>query len=100
MANLRRNSAATTRINRRRFPFVVQIAVPDGGFGRILDAINAWHHYSKIQQRRHTGEKDFYRWHFGDMKTAEAFRQRFGGEIVMTTRPGPDSLGQLSMSQS
>ena len=100
MANLRGKSAATIRINARRFPFVVQIAVPDGGFGRTLDAVNAWHLYSKVRQRRHTKEKDFYRWHFEDAKTAEIFRQRFGGEIVVTTRPGPASLEQPCISQN
>jgi hypothetical protein len=39
-------------VNERDFPFVVKIAVPDGGFECTLDAINAWHHYSRNPQYR------------------------------------------------
>ncbi len=75
---------AKARSNERRFPFVVQIAVPEDGFRQVLDAINAWHHYSEIQQRmgqrpRIDGQ-EFWRWCFEDIKTAELFRQRFGGK--------------------
>jgi len=89
MANLLRMKKVTARVNERDFPFVVQIAVPDGGFECTLDAINAWHCYSKNKQRRgqrhHVGEREFWRWCFEGLEIAKTFRQRFGGEIVPVT---------------
>jgi hypothetical protein len=73
----------------RRWPFVVQIAAPEAGFGSKLDAINAWHRYAKIKQRRaqphQAGPQKFGRWCFEALESAERFKERFGGEIVPTT---------------
>ncbi|MGA7790289.1 MAG: hypothetical protein WCA56_19240 [Xanthobacteraceae bacterium] len=89
MANLLRMKKVTARVNEREFPFVVQIAVPDGGFECTLDAINAWHCYSKNKQRRgprhRDGEQEFWRWCFDGLEIAKSFRQRFGGEIMPVT---------------
>jgi hypothetical protein len=87
----------TARSNERHFPFVVQIAVPEGGFGATLDAVNAWHRYSRVRQRngqrQRVNEQEFWRWCFEDVKTADVFRQRFGGEILLMMKPpGSDSL--------
>jgi hypothetical protein len=86
MGNLSRKRNLAAYVNERNFPFVVQIVVPDDGFGSKLDAINAWHLYSKNKQRRgrlqSIGEKKFWRWCFKDFETAEKFRQRFGGDVV------------------
>ena len=92
----------TARSNERHFPFVVQIVVPEGGFGPTLDAINAWHRYSEVQQRSgqrpRIDEREFYRWCFKDVKTAELFRQRFGGELLLMTKScGSDSLSMLQI---
>jgi hypothetical protein len=87
MGNLSRKKKVAAHVNERNFPFVVQIAVPDDGFGSKLDAINAWHRYSKSKQRRgrpqFLGKKKFWRWCFTSLEIAEKFRQRFGGEIVL-----------------
>ena len=84
MGNLSRKRNLAAYVNERNFPFVVQIVVPDDGFGSKLDAINAWHLYSKNKQRRgrlqSIGDKKFWRWCFKDYGTADKFRQRFGGE--------------------
>jgi hypothetical protein len=86
MGNLSRKRNIAAYVNERNFPFVVQIAVPDDGFGSRLDAINAWHRYSKNKQRRgrpqSLGEKKFWRWCFKEFESADKFRQRFGGEVV------------------
>jgi hypothetical protein len=86
MGNLSRKRNIAAYVNERNFPFVVQIAVPDDGFGLRLDAINAWHRYSKNKQRRgrpqSLGEKKFWRWCFKEFESADKFRQRFGGEVV------------------
>jgi hypothetical protein len=89
MANLYRKRKVTDRANERHFPFVVQISVPDGGFASTLDAINAWHCYSKTVQRhgmrQHIGDQELRRWCFESLEIAKAFRLRFGGEIVLMT---------------
>lgn len=92
MANLLRKDKMKALTDERDFPFVVQIAVPDGGFGCTLDAINAWHFYSRIRQRRgrhqHIGKQEFRHWCFEGIEIATAFRQRFGGEIMPATIRG------------
>lgn len=86
MANLLRLKKIKARSNEAAFPFVVQIAVPDGGFGGTLDAINAWHCYNKSPQRRgqrqHNGARDYWSWCFEGLEVAKRFRQRFGGQIM------------------
>jgi hypothetical protein len=86
MRKSRSKTKTYARVNERKFPFVVQIAVPDGGFGCTLDAINAWHFYSKnwqrLGRRLEMGEQQFWRWCFEKHEIAELFRQRFGGEMV------------------
>jgi hypothetical protein len=86
MGHSARKRKMIARVNERRFPFVVQIAVPEGGFGLTLDAINAWHRYTKNLQRRtrpqHRGQQRFGRWCFESLEVAEKFKARFGGEIV------------------
>src|SRR5437588_5722407 len=83
---------AAARVNERRFPFVVQIAVPEGGFGLTLDTINAWHRYTKNSQRRarlqDVGRQKFGYWCFQNLEIADRFRQRFGGESVLATNSG------------
>jgi hypothetical protein len=95
MANLLRLKKIKARSNETAFPFVVQIAVPDGGFGCTLDAINAWHRYSKNRQRRGQRQRvdmqDYWSWCFEGLEIAKEFRQRFGGEILpVTVRSRPE----------
>ncbi len=89
MANFPQNNKTTARRNERGFPFVIQIAVPDGGFGCTLDAIDAWHCYNRNGQppgrRQYRGEQEFCSWCFEGLESAKAFRQRFGGEIMPVT---------------
>jgi hypothetical protein len=89
MGHSSRKRKTTVRVGARRWPFLVQIAVPEAGFGLKLDAINAWHRYTKIKQRRaqphQAGPKKFGRWCFETLESAERFKERFGGEIVPAT---------------
>ena len=100
MRKSRSRTKTYARVNERKFPFVVQIAVPDGGFGCTLDAINAWHFYSKngqrFGQRQDVGEQQFWRWCFATREVAELFKLRFGGEMVplvvrQYVKPWPNS---------
>ena len=45
MADLLRKDKTTASADKRDCPFVVQIVVPDGGFGCTPDAVNASKHY-------------------------------------------------------
>jgi hypothetical protein len=84
-----RMKKTTPRLRQGRPLFVVQIAVPDGGFRCTLDAVNAWHHYNNNAQRRgrpqRLGEREFWTWCFEGLEIAKSFRHRFGGEIVPVT---------------
>jgi len=99
MANLLRLKKVKARSNEAAFPFVVQIVVPEGGFGSTLDAINAWHCYSKYRQRRgqrqRLGGQEYWSWCFEGWEIADKFRRRFGGEILpVNIRRRPDRRGE------
>ena len=61
----------------REFPFVVEILVPEGGLGRRLDDMHAFHRQRRITDhhipRRRDDEHDYIRWCFKDLATAIAF---------------------------
>jgi hypothetical protein len=85
MGHPSRKRKMASRVDERRFPFVVQIAAPEDGFGLMLDAINAWHRYTKVRQHRarpQRGKQRFGRWCFVSLEIAEKFKARFGGEII------------------
>jgi len=103
MTDLFRMRKVTVRVSERDFPFVVQIAVPDGGFECTLGAINAWNHHNGNPQRRgrhyHAGEQEFWRWCFEGLEIAKAVRNRFGGEILpvavrLGTNQRPDRVSR------
>lgn len=70
----------------RRFPHVVDIAVPLGGFGKHLDAMHQWHHAHGIEVHRGRGRReegqDFIRCCFADPKLAADFAREFGGTAI------------------
>lgn len=101
MADVIRMSKTTVYLKERDFPFVVRVAIPDGGFECTLGAIKAWHHHhgspERRGQRRLAGEQEFWRWCFDGLEIAKAVRQRFGGQILpvaMRLRTGrrPDGV--------
>jgi hypothetical protein len=63
------------------FPHHVDMPVPDGGLGKRLDAMYAWHLAKGIQAvhgrgRRENG-RDIVRWCFGDPEMAAEFANEF-----------------------
>jgi hypothetical protein len=82
----REDGSNTARMNERKYPHVVELALPDRGFVSIIDAIERFHHLRAIEIRRghSTAQKGGYcgRWCFNNSKTAKAFCAEFGGEIV------------------
>jgi hypothetical protein len=73
----------------RKFPHIVEMAVPLGGFGKRLDDMHEWHRARDIEPRhgrgRHEDECDFIRWCFADPNIAAAFAAAFGGTVQSTT---------------
>jgi hypothetical protein len=72
------------------FSFVVEILVPEGGLGRRLDEMYAFHRQRGITDhhmpRRRDAKHDFIRWGFKDVATAEAFAAQFSGTLVGAKR--------------
>ena len=70
----------------RDFPYVVEIAMPDGGLGKRLDAMHEFHARRGIRARngphRRHNDRDFISWCFADTVTAETFAAEFSGKLV------------------
>ena len=77
--------------NERDFPHVVELAVPPEGFHGAFLEFDAFHREHRIPVRRgrsrHEAEQFYIRFCFPDTTTADAFRNRFGGECL-THAPG------------
>jgi hypothetical protein len=87
----RRKREITGLANEQDFPHLVELALPPGGFRSVYLEIDAFHRERRIPLRRgrsrHEGEQFNIRFCFPDIATADAFRNRFGGECL-THRPG------------
>jgi hypothetical protein len=72
--------------NERDFPHLVELALPPEGFRSVLLEIDAFHRERRIPVRRgrsrHEAKQVYIRFCFPDAATAEAFRNRFGGECL------------------
>src|SRR5262249_1365837 len=82
----RRKSEFVRLTNERDFPHLVELALPPEGFRDVLLQIGAFHRERRIPVRRGRSRyevKPFYiRFCFPDTATANAFRNRFGGECL------------------
>ena len=71
----------------RQYPYVVEIVVPTGGLGRRLDNMHQFHRQRDIKDqhipRRRDDQRDYLRWCFADLATAEAFAAEFSGTLVV-----------------
>jgi hypothetical protein len=85
----REDGSNTARINERKYPHIVELALPDRGFVSIIEAIERFHRLRAIQIRRgqSTWQNGGYcgRWCFNNSRTAKAFCAEFGGEIVRSS---------------
>src|SRR6266568_1057975 len=72
--------------NERDFPHLVELALPPGGFRSVFLEIDAFHRDRRIPVRRgrsrHEVKQFYIRCCFPDAATADAFRNRFGGECL------------------
>jgi hypothetical protein len=82
----RRKGEITGRMNERDFPHLVELALPSGGFGNRTAEFAAFHRERGIELRRgrgrNEGEQFYIRFCFSHAATAEAFQDRFGGELL------------------
>jgi hypothetical protein len=82
----RRKGERTARMNERDFPHIVELAVPERGFGTTLHAIHDFHRDRGLESRRgrrqRRGEQEFVRWCFIDPADAAAFADQFGGTRI------------------
>jgi hypothetical protein len=82
----RRKGEITARMNERDFPHIVELALPDGGFGTRLDEFEAFHRLRGIRSARGTrqrrDEQEFVRWCFASVIDADDFAQQFGGTLI------------------
>jgi hypothetical protein len=87
-AKARRTRETVGLTNERDFPYLVElkVALPPKGFRSLFLEIDAFHRERRIPVRRGRSRhevKPFYiRFCFPDAATADAFRNRFGGECL------------------
>src|SRR6516162_6786007 len=72
--------------NERDFPHLVELALPLGSFRSVFLEIDAFHRERRIPVRRgrsrHEVKQVYIRFCFPNVATADAFRNRFGGECL------------------
>jgi len=82
----RRKREITGLANEQDFPHLVELALLPGGFRSVFLEIDAFHRDRRIPVRRgrsrHEAEQSHIRFCFPDTATADAFRNRFGGECL------------------
>jgi hypothetical protein len=71
-------------MNQRKYPHLVELPLPPGGFGSASDAMLAFHREHGIQPRRGRNEDEdfFVTFCFADPIHADAFQKRFGGALL------------------
>ena len=81
--------------NERDFPHVVELGLPPGGFRGVLLEIDAFHRERRVPVRRgrnrYEGKQVYIRFCFPHTATADAFRNRFGGECLTHPPTKPET---------
>jgi hypothetical protein len=82
----RRKREITGLANEQDFPHLVELAVPPGGFRSVFLEFDAFHRERRIPvlrgRSRNEADQLYIRFCFPDAATADAFRNRFGGECL------------------
>ena len=72
--------------NEQDFPHLIELALPPGGFRSAFLEIDTFHRDRHVPVRRgrsrHKADQFYIRFCFPDTATADAFRNRFGGECL------------------
>ena len=70
-------------MNERHNPHMVELAVPQYGFGPTLSTMHDWHREHGMASKQGASWRDsagdHVRWSFADPEIANAFAKRFGG---------------------
>ena len=81
----------------REISYVVEVWYRKCGGGRRLEDMHDFHRQRAITDhyvpRRRDGERDYIRWFFKDLATAEAFAAEFSGTLVMPQMNDPTRRG-------
>jgi hypothetical protein len=80
--------------NEQDFPYLVELALPPGGFRGVFLEIDAFHRGRRIpvrRGRRRHAEQVYIRFCFPDAATADTFRNRFGGECLTHAATSSDA---------
>ena len=89
----RRKREITGLANERDFPYLVELTLPPEGFRSVFLEIDTFHRERRIPVRRgrsrHDVEQFYIRFCFPDAATADAFRNRFGGECLTCAPANP-----------
>ena len=82
--------------NEREFPYLIELALPPGGFRNVFQEIDAFHRERCIPVRRgwsqQEAEQSYIRFCFADTATADALRNRFGGECLTHARAAQERM--------
>jgi hypothetical protein len=91
-----RKGEITPRMNERGFAHIVELALPEGGFGTRLNDIDAFHRLRGIESRcgsrQRRDEQEYVPWCFASAIDADDFAQQFGGTRLQprdTVEPSP-----------
>src|SRR5262249_9042409 len=83
---IRRKSETVRLTNERDFPHLVELALSPGPFRSVVLEIDAFHRERRIPvrrgQSRQEAKQSYIRFCFPATATADAFRNRFGGECL------------------
>jgi hypothetical protein len=92
---VRRKSEFVRLTNERDFPHLVELALPPEGFRDVLLQIDTFHGERRIPVRRGRSRYEVMPFHirfcFPDAATADAFRNRFGGECLTHAATSSDA---------
>jgi hypothetical protein len=87
----RRKGEITARMNERDYPHIVELALPDGGFGRELDAMHDFRRLRGIERRRgrrqRRDDREFVRWCFASVSTPTTSRSSSAARSFCKPRP-------------
>ena len=85
-----RRKREITGLANEQDPHLVELALPPGGFRSVFLEIDAFHRERRIPVRRgrsrHEVKQVYIRFCFPDTATADAFRNRFGGECLTAVK--------------
>jgi hypothetical protein len=76
---VRYKGQVTAKQIERENPYFVDISIPDGGLGRRLDAMHAWHLARGVSPKMGRGGLWTARFCFAEAETAQIFVANFGG---------------------